>query len=165
MGAPGDDSFQGAAYIFGAIPSAVKQGVISNLQALLPTGNVSTDALLKVAISMLSKSVNPSSYLDALHLKGTTGILVFTFEQTAVRQLMVIRNPPAAIAPALNNLAQADQVFAQTAIADAIARGGKPAKIAKAQGQLAQAHAAAGTGNVFRAIGFFRSAWQTAMGA
>ncbi len=162
VGAFGNNSAQGSAYVFSDLPSLIKQSVIAALKALLPTGNTTTDTLLKVAIASLSQSLNPNYYVDATHLKKTTGSNVFTFEQVAVRQLQAIRNPPAAIATAFLALLAADEGFAQTAIADAIARGGNPTKIAKAQALLAQALAAT---NPFKAIGLLRSAWQTAMGA
>ncbi len=158
----GINADQGAAYIFSDVPSLIKQSVIASLKALLPTGNTTTDILLKVAITSLTHSLKPSYYVDATHLKKNTGINVFTFEQVAVRQLQAIKNPPAAIATAFLALRAADEGFAQTAIDDAIARGGNAGKIAKAQAQLAQAQAAT---NPFKAIGLFRSAWQTAMGA
>lgn len=65
---------------------------------------------------------------------------------------------------ALADLVAADTALAQTASAEASASGGRPEVIAAAQAKFASGLTAASAGNVFGAIGLFRSAWQTALG-
>ena len=151
----------------GEWPRVLKQGVLSELQALLAKVTDKGDrGKLNDAIKHLTKSLDPRSWLDDSHVKkGRGGESVFNEEKPAADRLrdLIRRNrsglTSGQLQPLIDDLTAADRELAETAIGDAIAASGKPGDIARANAELARGDASASAGRR-DAIDHYKNAWK-----
>jgi hypothetical protein len=141
----------------GGTPKGSKVSVVSDLSALLPTGDKKTDHCIEKAIEHIQRSLNidpkhPEKepehpiWLDETTLDPKHGKKVFDEEKKAVKELEhIIKDKKAAqdvkdaCQAAIDALVAADKALAQTAIEEAIEAGGDPKEIAKAQDEMTKA--------------------------
>ncbi|MFO1433765.1 MAG: hypothetical protein U1F76_27325 [Candidatus Competibacteraceae bacterium] len=139
--------------------SQVKQKVLADLQALLPTLTKPASDKVKSAIDHLKKSLNPKFWVDGLHLSISYGKTVFDEEKKAVHDLEDVNPPLAAITSAINSLVAVDRTLATVAIAESTK---KPSDIQKARQELANGDADRANGKFEEAVGHYKNAWDLA---
>jgi hypothetical protein len=147
--------------IGGVAPRVLKQQLLVELQALLPTGDKETDRRLEKAIKDLNDSLDSDLWVDDSHL-AKKGKKVFEEEKQTAKEFGKIGLPFQLVSNVLNTLVYADQQLAQVALADAIAGLGDPKDIQKAQDDLATAAARLAAGDFDKAIESYGKAWEDA---
>ncbi|MFQ5604352.1 MAG: right-handed parallel beta-helix repeat-containing protein [bacterium] len=145
-------------------PRNTKEDVIADLSSLLPTGDKKTDKCIKKAIKNLKASLVGKYWQDDSHLTKKGG-KVFKKEKSAVKYLMKIDDPPAAVTDAIDALVETDRTLAQTAIDEAVAASANPKKIADAEKEMDKAQNEIDADKFDKGIDRFRRAWQYAFTA
>ena len=111
-------------------PRTLKQDALDRANALLPGASKHDQGKLKDVVKEITTSLDPSRWIDDIHLSKTKGHEVFDHEKIAAKRLMDLLDgtsiPDSAIQPMIDDLLNADRFLAQTAIGDAVAAGGKP---------------------------------------
>jgi len=133
----GTDPDIGAYEVGRPAPRVAKQGVISDLSALLPTGDKKTDHGIEEAIKHIEKSLDDRYWVDDNHLDSKDGNRVFDEEKKAVKELkhlMDKKDTPQGVKDVcqavIDKLIDADDILAHTAYDEASAYAGDP-KVAK----------------------------------
>jgi len=143
-----------------------KQAVHDELVALESSANSDDGKKLEDAIDDLARSLEPSRWLDAAHLRADTGSGVFEDEKGAVISLRVLlHNGRSALdddllGELIRRILGADRALAVAAITDAGGRGART--VGQAVGELAKADREAAKGNETSAIEHYRLAWEQA---
>lgn len=147
-------------------PAALHTQVITDLSALLPTGNRKDDGRIQKAILRIQQGQNPRYWLSDYYLVENQGKRVFDRDKQAIQELMKLLDngnvPAAPIQAAIDQLLTADQTLVELALDLAIANGGKADKISEAQKELANALSEIASGDYDEAAANFREAWQNA---
>jgi endonuclease G, mitochondrial len=153
---------------------AIKENVLSQMMALRLTVTDPQDGQqLDKAISRLNQSLDPSLWLDQIHLESKNGNKVFDLEKDAVNTLVNLqKNKRSNISDAvlqgfINDLVGVDRLLALVAINDAVIAGIDSKKLEEARGEVAKGDADAAKGKYENAIGDYKNAWkktQDAMG-
>ena len=147
-------------------PRVTKQAVHDELVALESSANSDDGKKLEDAIDDLARSLEPSRWLDAAHLRADTGSGVFEDEKGAVISLRVLlHNGRSALdddllGELIRRILGADRALAVAAITDAGGRGART--VGQAVGELAKADREAAKGNETSAIEHYRLAWEQA---
>jgi len=145
-------------------PRVLKQGALTSLRALLPTGNKQKDTKIKQAIERLQQSLASKLWLDDSHLTQK-GKKVFDREKQAVDKLRQIKNPPPTVASVINTLVAVDRALARTAIGEATTSGGRAKKLAEAEKEMQKASKEIAKGHPAQAIEHYGNAWKKAQQA
>ena len=109
-------------------PLSVKQAVLRQLIALRASVVDRQEGIkLDLAITHLTKALDPTLWIDGSHPQPTGGEVVFNQEKDAVNQLrIIVRDTSTVNSPTIEDLIQrlvlADRVLAMVGIADAVAR-------------------------------------------
>jgi len=136
----------------------VKQAHIARLQALLPTGDRGNDHAIAKAIDHLNDSLAERFWSDEATL-GRRGEQVFEEDRNAVHALDKAGVTALALRKAIVAL---DEEFAVAAIDLALGGAANPKLLARAQEALAEGRTAAAAGDLERAVGRYRKAWEDA---
>ena len=148
---------------------SLTQGVLAQAQALLAGASKQDAHKLQQIVDKLTDSLDPSLWVDGIHLDPKHGHKVFDLDRDAVAKLMQLNKkstiPDATLQGMIDSLVQADRILAENALADAIAASGNPHKIAQAQSQLAKAAADLASGRFDHAIKHYGKAWKKAESA
>ena len=144
-------------------PRTTKQGAVTTLQAMLPTGDELADRKISRAIHEISRSLMARFWVDGSHLVTETGKKVFHAEKEAVVALGRIPTPPSGVADVVAALVEADRALARTAIDDATAAGGDATMLAKAAHAMDVAADELAAGRPGEAIEDYRRAWYLAV--
>lgn len=150
---------------------SLKQDVLAQASALLPTPIKRDAENLDNIIKKLNDALDPSLWVDGNHVDVKHGGKVFDREKEVVAKLeSIIKDKKSAIPDAtlqgmIDTLVHADRILAEDAIADAIAASGDPARIAEAQQELTRAAAELAVGDFDGAIEHYKSAWKKAQDA
>lgn len=139
-------------------PNQVKQQVLADLQALLPSLAKPASDKVKSAITHIQKSLDPKYWVDGLHLTKD-GKPVFDEEKKAVHDLEDVNPPIAAVSAAINALVADDRALATVAIAESTK---KPSDIQKANDEIAKGDADRNAGKFEEAVGHYKNAWDLA---
>jgi hypothetical protein len=136
-----------------------------NLNSLLPTSDSKTKKALQKAITKLDQALSNDLWQgDSTHLT-LKGEMFFHRLRDAVKELVKIKNPPAIVVNAINNLVSISRKLAQTAIDEAIALPGNATKIAKAQSEMSKGDQDRNKGKYANAISHYEEAWEYAQQA
>jgi hypothetical protein len=146
-----------------ATPRGTKADVSASLAVLLPTGDKSDDQRIRDALGHISKSLDPTLWIDALRL-ASDGHKVFDEESAAVQKLDDVvkhgRSVATPVQSAILALVEADRDLAQQAINDAA--GGKASELSKAADEMQKAANELAKGHESQAIDRYREAWKHA---
>jgi hypothetical protein len=146
-----------------ADPMGDKETVVTELTALLPTGDAKVDKQLTKAIDAIETSLDPAWWTSD---QTITTKKVFDDERKAVVQLDLIvaaGGPESSAAQAaIDVLVNADRQLAQIELIAAVARGGDAGKIADAQAAMAEATVLNAAGLYDEAINAYKAAWDAA---
>ena len=138
-------------------PNDVKDVVLAQLQALLPTLTKPNSDKVKSAIDHLKKSMNPKFWVDGVHLTKD-GKTVFDEEKKAVHELENV-SPRSLVQGAIDALVADDRTLATIAISEST----KPAgDITKANNEIAKGDTDRANGKYEEAIGHYKNAWDLA---
>ncbi len=139
------------------LPKPLLESAIDVLGGCLGSGGKKTDKRIEKAIQHIQKSLADNLWADDGHLT-TEGKKVFSEAKKAVKQLMKIKECPAA-SEAITILLEAVRALAQVAIDDVVAAGGDTERIAKAQKKMAKAQKKIDRGKYDEAIDHYKQAW------
>lgn len=146
-----------------AQPRQLKKMILSELKALLPTGNKAIDLQLAIALFYINVSLSPDYWKTDIILTSKGGC-VFDAEKVAVCWLQNIVACKAAIAPqalgAIKALVDVDRALAQAQLDAAIAGNGNASWIAKAKLEMTAGAADNAAGKYQSAIEHYKLAWQ-----
>ncbi|MEA3510480.1 MAG: ExeM/NucH family extracellular endonuclease, partial [Actinomycetota bacterium] len=149
-----------------ANPQGDKEAVVTDLEALLPTGDRTTDKQINKAIDSIDASLNDGWWTSD---QTITNKKVFDNERNAVVQLMLVvaAGGPEAVAAqdAIDVLVNADRQLAQIELIAAIERDGKASKIDDAQMAMAYAEDLTMAGLYNEAVNAYKTAWDAAIKA
>ena len=126
---------------------------------------------LDEAIEHLTRSLDPSLWVDDNHVDSDHGQKVFEEEKNAVNKLNErLEDPNSTLSPEILHkyigfLVGADRMLSQAAIDDAIAQSGDAKDIAKAQDTLVKGDGFLSAGKTESAIEQYRNAWNHALHA
>jgi hypothetical protein len=138
-------------------PNDVKDVVLAQLQALLPTLTKPNSDKVKSAIDHLKKSMNPKFWVDGVHLTQS-GKTVFDEEKKSVHELENV-SPRSLVQSAIDALVADDRTLASIAISEST----KPAgDITKANNEIAKGDTDRANGKYEEAIGHYKNAWDLA---
>ena len=143
-----------------------KQAVHDRLVALESSANGDERRQLEDAIDDLARSLDPSRWLDAAHLRADAGAEVFEDEKGAVIRLRELRHngrsalDDGVLAELIGRILGADRALAVAAVMDAGGRGARAA--GRALDELAKGDREAAKGNEISAIEHYRLAWEQA---
>jgi len=147
----------------------LKKDAWDALDVLYGTLSGSQKTYIGMARSSLTYALNPTYWIDDLHLKEAYGSNVFTYERqclTYIRSAVTYYGlSQSKVEDIIAALVTADRMLACQAIADALAACGSASKIATAQGYLATADAYAAVSNWDYAVANYRNAWFYAVSA
>ncbi len=153
-------------------PRSAKQYVLDSLIALRAIVTEGKDAeKLDEAIEHLTRSLDPSLWVDDNHVDSDHGQKVFEEEKNAVNKLNErLEDPNSTLSPEILHkyigfLVGADRMLSQAAIDDAIAQSGDAKDIAKAQDTLVKGDGFLSAGKTESAIEQYRNAWNHALHA
>jgi hypothetical protein len=139
------------------------QTVRDNLTALLTSVDSKTKATLQKAITKLNQALASDLWQadeNHLTLKGETA---FHRLRDAVRELLKIKNPPAAVTNAINTLVTVARTLAEQAISEAA--GGNAQLLAKAQKEMTKAQQDLAKNKLANAMSHYEEAWEFAQKA
>jgi HYR domain-containing protein len=142
-------------------PLGVKQNVLDQLVALLPTVTGENQTKLSDAIEEITDSLKPALWIDETHLQPGKGGDVFEEEEDAVEKLGELQGV-AGSQGFIDRIVKADRLLADVAINVAIAAQGDPKAIAKAQEKLARGDSDIAAGKFENGIERYREAWKWA---
>lgn len=153
-------------------PRPAKQYTLDSMTALRATVTNEKDAQrLDEAIKKLTRSLDPTLWVDDNHVDAKHGHQVFSNEKDSVSKLNEILKDSSSslskdtIREYISFMVSADRMLAQTAVNDAIANSGDPKDIEKAQENIAEGDAFLTAGNTESAIERYREAWKKAIQA
>ena len=141
-------------------PAELKQGAISMLEGLLPTGDAEDDLHIAKAIARIEASLAAGFWVDDSTLDPDRGTRVFNREHRAVTRLEKVTTVDVSAAIAM--VVEADRQLALRALLLAVAGGGDADRIAKAEMRLATAQAMVDAGQPADAVLEYRKAWRNA---
>lgn len=145
-----------------ASPMQATAHAITELDALLPTGDAKSDKAIDKAIEDIEDSLDPEYWADDGHLT-TKGKKAFDRQKKAVKKLQKVRGSAAATAQAvIATLVDVDADLAQGAIDIAINVGGEQREIDKALSEMSKASDDLAAGKPDKAVGHYKKAWQHA---
>ena len=149
--------FVPAAQINFTDPNDIKDVVLANLQALLPTLEKPNSDRVKNAIDHLKKSMNPKFWVDGAHLTKD-GKPVFDEEKKTVHELEYV-SPRSLVQSAIDALVADDRALATIAISESTKSAND---ITKANNEIAKGDADNANGKYEEAIGHYKNAWDLA---
>ncbi|MDJ0497924.1 MAG: carbohydrate binding domain-containing protein, partial [Acidimicrobiia bacterium] len=141
----------------------VKEGVIADLEALLPASTRWRTRLIEAAIARIERSLNSDYWTNGFVLDPNKGWRVFSSERWAVFSLGYVRGPEQAAAEAaIEELVAADARLAELALEVAVRNDGSAASIARAERQIEKAEADLARGKPALAVTHYKWAWKWA---
>ena len=147
-------------------PRSDKRGILNDLIALRATVTDEQDGKkLDQAIDHLSRSLEPSLWVDESHLEPKHGDRVFSEEKDVVAKLQDLQEDKksplsdALLQGFIDRIVRVDRLLANIAIDDAVAAGGDAKSISRAREELAEGDARADSGKYSNAIEHYRKAW------
>ena len=140
------------------IASKVKRDAITELTALLPTGDTKQDKDIADALERLDESLASKLWIDDATL-GDQGHKVFADDRFAIHKLLGAGADAAALA---KSLAAIDEELAAAAVDAALGGPADARRLAAAQAALAAGRAAAAAGDLEGAVDLYRKAWEDA---
>ena len=152
-----------------ASPTArgLKQGVLDEINGLLPTADKHDAGKLKDAAKSLSESLESGLWVDDNHVVSKGGEKVFDKEKEAVKKLSELLKDKSPTISAgtiqgwVDALVDADAALAETAVAEADTGDAK--KLDEANKKLDKAAEERAKGNLDGAIEHYKNAWKKAM--
>ena len=145
---------------------ALKEGVIADLQALLPASSQSNTRRIEQAIVRIERSLNPNYWVNGYFLDPYRGGTAFVWERYAVLSLSAVNGAEAAAAQdAIDTLVAVDAGLASLALQVAEYNNGQGLKILLARYNIVAAERFLANGQEARAIGFYNWAWLWATAA
>jgi len=145
---------------------ATVQQVRTSLAALLSSGNTKTDQALRNAIAKLDDALTPAFWqLPAGNQLSSQGETAFHRLRDAIKAILTLNAPPAAVTTALTSLTNVGRTLAEQAIAAATAAGGNAKQIAKANKELGKAQEDLAKRRPDLAFGHYEEAWEAAQDA
>ena len=150
----------------------LKENVMTELEALKPTGDKKLDKKIDKVIRHIEKSLKDKLWVDESHIDTKRGKKVFYEEKKAAKDLMKLTRKPnvpeeikMALSTVILKLVDADSMLARTAIDDAIAAGGKEKEIEKAEKEMVKAEKDKSKAKYDKAIDHYKHAWAHAQKA
>ncbi len=144
----------------GKAPDTIKQGVIADLEALLPAGSRSDTRRIERAIAFLERSLVSDYWENGFFLDRSSGGWVFLWEGLAVRQLDRVQGTEQSAAEAaIDTLVQVDGELAGLLLAVAQFNDSPSWMVDRAEDHIEQAESQVALGQAARAIRQYRSAW------
>ena len=162
------------AVLVGLLPAGVSMAETNELSATIDDTAVeaatdqdssnNTAKQIQAAIRQLDQALASNLWIDDNHLSAK-GEKVFERLSDAVKDLLAIKKPPAAVTSAVNTLVSVTHTLAQTALDEAIAAHGKSSKISKAQQEMSKAQQKLAKKQFTDAITHYEKAWEFAQQA
>jgi beta-glucanase (GH16 family) len=147
----------------GLDPRTVKQGVVDDLNALLPTGDRLTDRRIKGAIARVNASLRPAYWSSDWSLDMQRGQRMFLWERAAVVMLARAIDKgapdPGALQDAIDRLVSVDAQLARSWVDIANEIGSLKRALIVANANLARGDQLAAAGRSTGAITSYRLAW------
>ncbi|MBE2223511.1 MAG: family 16 glycosylhydrolase, partial [Anaerolineae bacterium] len=167
---PGQDAVETvlqAAPVAGASPKSVIGNVYDDVDALIPSGNFTTDFWLKRARTQLDSSLNASYWDNEYYLDARKGLIVFSHVNLALIDLNIAAArpgaPTAAIQLIVDDLVDATAILAQIEINLAVASDGNTNHINQALAQMDKAADDLANDKLNQAVSHYRNAWYKAV--
>ncbi|MDB6029791.1 MAG: hypothetical protein JWM16_129 [Verrucomicrobiales bacterium] len=153
-------------------PLGVKRDVVNDLTALRATISSKNDGReLDDAIGYLAESIDPTLWLDQIHVEPKHGQRAFQEEMQSVHELVELIQhnssliPTATLQGFIDRIVKSDHLLALIAINEAVAAGVNPRKVADAQWHFDEAEVSVSQGNFEQATHQYREAWMRTLHA